>query len=402
MPSVFLNFLISSLLFFSCSSNEVVETAKLSFSEVPLVTEANSNLIVDLDFSLDKSLQQDVSFELSTEDYTATAGSDFVALSNLVVTIPKGETTVSVPITIIGDDVHEETEEFFINIHDPNPSSIEIAQKVISITILNDDEEVIVNPNPVIPETGYSTPESYSGMDLIWQDEFNSTEINEANWTFEIGTGSNGWGNNELEYYRRENAYIYENNLIIEAKKENFGGRSYTSSRMITKDKFEFKYGRVDIRAALPYGKGIWPALWMLGENISTVGWPACGEVDIMELIGGGDNDATVYGTLHWDNNGTYACTCDQNNSYSLSNGVFADQYHVFTLTWDENFIKWYVDDNLYKTVDVTPAELSEFHNNFFFIFNVAVGGNWPGSPDATTVFPQRMIVDYIRVFQKQ
>lgn len=385
----------------SCDTkNGVVELPKLNFTDLLTVTETDTDFDVNLIFSLDTPVQQNISFELTTEEYTATAGSDFVAMSNMLVTIDKGQQEIMVPLTIKGDNVHEDVEEFFINIQ--NPKGMEVIQSTISITIMDDDEEVIINPDLVIPTTGYSTPESYTGMNLVWQDEFNGTAVDESNWTFEIGTGTNGWGNNELQYYRRENSFIKEGNLVIEARKENFGGRSYTSSRIITKDKHEFMYGRVDIRAALPYGQGIWPALWMLGENISTVGWPACGEVDIMEMIGGGDKDKTVYGTLHWDANGTHACTCDQGNDYTLTTGKFADEFHVFSITWDAQTIKWYVDDNLYKTVDITPADLSEFHNNFFFIFNVAVGGNWPGSPDGTTVFPQRMIVDYIRVFQNQ
>ena len=257
-------------------------------------------------------------------------------------------------------------------------------------------EEVVT----IIPTSGYSTPMSYDGMELIWQDEFDGSTVNSSNWTFEIGTGSNGWGNNELQYYLEDNTYILEDNLVIEAKRESFGGRNYTSSRLITKDKFDFQYGRVDIRAALPEGQGLWPALWMLGANFSEVGWPYCGEIDIMEMVGGSGRENTVHGTLHWDNDGSYACTCDQGNDYTLNSGTFADEYHVFSLIWNQSTIRWYVNDNLYKTVDITPNSLSEFREPFFFIFNVAVGGNWPGSPDGSTQFPQRMVVDYIRVFQ--
>lgn len=255
---------------------------------------------------------------------------------------------------------------------------------------------------PIDTENGYSTPLSYEGMTMIWQDEFEGSSLNESDWNYEIGTGSNGWGNNELQYYRKENTSLNDGLLTIEAKKESFSGQDYTSSRLTTQNKFSFKYGRVDIRAVLPNGQGIWPALWMLGDNISTVGWPKCGETDIMEMIGGGPGrDDTTYGTLHWDNNGDYACTCDQNNDYKLSSGIFTDKFHVFTIIWDANSIQWFVDDTHFKTAEITPAELSEFHSKFFFIFNVAVGGNWPGSPNSSTVLPQKMIVDYIRVFQK-
>lgn len=251
-----------------------------------------------------------------------------------------------------------------------------------------------------ISDEGYTTPESYEGYTLVWQDEFSGTALNSNDWTHETGTGSGGWGNNELQYYRSENTTLSDGFLYITAKKENFGGSAYTSSRMITKGKKEFQYGRVDIRAKLPKGQGIWPALWMLGHNISEVSWPKCGEIDIMEMVGGGGREKTVHGTLHWDNNGSHACTCDK-PGYSLPSGTFADKFHVFTIIWDETAIKWYVDDTLFNTIDITPAELSEFHNKYFFIFNVAVGGNWPGSPDGTTTFPQQMVVDYIRVFQE-
>ncbi|ELR70568.1 laminarinase [Fulvivirga imtechensis AK7] len=263
------------------------------------------------------------------------------------------------------------------------------------------EKEVVVEveeKSDDIPATGYTTPESYEGMDLVWQDEFNGSGIS-SDWTFEIGTGSNGWGNNELQYYRQENTEVRDGYLIITAKKESFQGQEYTSSRIITKDKQTFQYGRIDIRAALPKGKGIWPALWMLGSDFSTVGWPACGEIDIMEMIGGTGKDNTVHGTVHWQNAGEYA---SYGGHYTLSSGILADEFHVFTIIWDASSITWYIDDIKYHEIDITPAELSEFRNDFFFIFNVAVGGNWPGSPDDSTTFPQRMVVDYVRVFQDQ
>jgi beta-glucanase (GH16 family) len=258
--------------------------------------------------------------------------------------------------------------------------------------------QVVVVPEPPIVDEGYTTSATYDGFALVWQDEFNGSALSPESWTFETGTGSGGWGNNELQYYRQENTSLKDGFLVITAKKESFGGANYTSSRIITKGKQKFKYGRMDIRAKLPRGQGLWPALWMLGENISTVGWPACGEIDIMEMVGGAGREKTVHGTLHWEENG-HKCTCDK-PGYSLASGTFSDKFHVFTLTWDKTYIRWYVDDVLFNTIDITPAALSEFHNEHFFIFNVAVGGNWPGSPNDATQFPQKMIVDYIRVFQ--
>lgn len=256
-------------------------------------------------------------------------------------------------------------------------------------------------PDNGIPSEGYTTPLSYSGYNLVWSDEFDGSSLS-TDWTYEIGTGSNGWGNNELQYYREQNTTVSDGYLTIEAREEAFSGQNYTSSRIITENRQEFKFGRIDIRAVLPEGQGIWPALWMLGANFREIGWPKCGEIDIMEKIGGAGRENNVFGTLHWDNNGSHACTCGQGSGYTLSNGTFAGEFHVFSLVWDASEIKWYVDDEHYKTIDITPADLDEFKEKFFFIFNIAVGGNLPGSPDASTQFPQQMIVDYIRVFQEQ
>jgi beta-glucanase (GH16 family) len=248
-----------------------------------------------------------------------------------------------------------------------------------------------------IPQLGNTSPSSYPGMSLVWADEFDGSSLNQNFWSYETGNGTNGWGNNELQFYRTENTGIQDGCLVITAKKEPYGGKEYTSSRIITKNKKQFQYGRVDIRAALPKGQGIWPALWMLGANYDTVNWPACGEIDIMEMIGGNGREKTVYGTAHWLHDGTHA---EYKGEYSLASGTLSDQFYVYSIVWDDKSIRWYIDNKQYHVIDTTPAQLDEFRKSFFFIFNVAVGGNWPGSPNATTTFPQHMIVDYIRVFQ--
>jgi len=253
------------------------------------------------------------------------------------------------------------------------------------------------------PNSGYTSPQNYDGYNLAWADEFTGSVLSD-NWTFELGDGCPeicGWGNDELEYYKKENTTLANGKLVITAKKENAGSRNYTSSRLITKGKKFFTYGRVDIRAILPKGQGLWPALWMLGENISEVSWPKCGEIDIMEMIGGSneDRDRTVHGTVHWDNGGNYA---NYGGSTKLNFGIFNDEFHVFSIVWDRQKIIWLLDGVQYHVIDITPGGLEEFHKPFFFIFNVAVGGRWPGSPDGTTIFPQQMTVDYIRVFQKK
>ncbi len=172
---------------------------------------------------------------------------------------------------------------------------------------VSDDDAKKSNGDSVdIPTQGLTSPNTYPGMTLVWSDEFDGSTLNEANWSHETGNGQNGWGNNELQFYRPQNTRIQDGHLVITAKKEAFGGREYTSSRIITKGKQQFRYGRVDIRASLPKGQGIWPALWMLGSNFDTVSWPACGEIDIMEMVGGNGRENTVHGTVHWEHDGKH------------------------------------------------------------------------------------------------
>jgi hypothetical protein len=353
------------------------------------VEEGNANKRIFVDILLDAPSSETITVEVSTQDGTAKAGEDYTAVSGQQLVFTPGDLRESVAIDLIGDADLEADETFLLRLSNPQNAKLGTAEG--TITILNDDNAGGV----VIPSGGYSTPTSYPGMSLVWSDEF-SGETLADHWRAELG--GNGWGNNELQFYRAENTSIVEGHLVIEARQEGFGGRAYTSSRLITQGKYSVQYGRIDIRAALPYGQGIWPALWMLGDNFSTVGWPACGEIDIMEMVGGpGDN--TVHGTAHWQDTPNKA---DYGGSYTLPSGKFHGTFHVFSIVWDANSIKWYVDDIKYHEMAITDPDLSEFRAPFFFIFNVAVGGNWPGSPNASTVFPQRMIVDYVRVFQPE
>lgn len=233
---------------------------------------------------------------------------------------------------------------------------------------------------------------------LIWSDEFDYSGLPDASfWNMETGGG--GWGNNELQYYTNSenNAQVSDGVLTITAREENINGYDYSSARITTQNKFDFKYGRIEARMKLPYGQGIWPAFWMLGTNINSVGWPACGEIDIMEMIGGSGRENTVYTTLHWDNAGSHS---DYGEAYTLSSGMFSDDFHVFSVEWDSQTVRGYVDGNQFYNISITSAELSEFQQNFFVILNIAVGGSWPGYPDATTEFPQTMKVDYVRVYK--
>ena len=248
--------------------------------------------------------------------------------------------------------------------------------------------------------SGYQSATSYDGYSQVWSDEFDGSEVDENNWGYDIG--GSGWGNNELEFYTNRNAYLTEGNLVIRANKENYGGREYTSSRLKTQSKQTVNYGRIDIRAVMPQGQGIWPALWMLGSNFPTAGWPHSGEIDIMEMIGGNGRENTVHGTAHW-----YNQSSNQNASYGGNYGLpsgetLSTNFHVFSIDWDSTSITWYLDNVQYHSMAINDSSsLAAFRKDFFFIFNIAVGGNWPQYPDASTVFPQRMVVDYVRVFQK-
>lgn len=377
----------------SCEENAVDDYVfPQLIAEDIIVDEKDETWELTVSVVLDKESEQNIMVNYATQDGSALSDKDYIQTSGTL-TFERGQIAAEISIPILGNTISEEDKSFKLVFS--NPINVSIKTGEITITLLNDDEGG--GTSYQIPGSGYTGAESYDGYTLVWQDEFEGDELS-GDWTFEIGTGSNGWGNNELQYYRKENTRLEDGYLIIEARRENFGGMQYTSSRLITMGKQSFRYGRIDIRAALPKGQGIWPALWMLGDNFPTAGWPHCGEIDIMEMIGGNANgrDNTVHGTIHWYENGF----ANYGGAYSLPSGKFTDNFHLFTIIWDESAIKWYVDDVFFHEVDIRPGTLNAFREKFFFIFNVAVGGNWPGNPDATLVLPQAMIVDYIRVFQ--
>lgn len=243
---------------------------------------------------------------------------------------------------------------------------------------------------------GHTSPEAYPGMTLAWREEFGGTSLDERVWTHETGNGRDGWGNRELQYYRPENTQLVDGFLVITAKKEAFRGHEYTSSRIVTRGRQTFRFGRIDIRAKLPRGQGIWPALWMLGASMDRVGWPAAGEIDIMEMLGGGGREDTVHGTLHWRQDGGHVY---EGGSITLPNSDFSEQFHVFSIEWNETSIRWFVDGRPFLEQDISSPAFDAFREPFYLLVNLAVGGNWPGAPDASTRFPQQLIVDYIRAF---
>jgi len=242
---------------------------------------------------------------------------------------------------------------------------------------------------------------------LVWSDEFEGDSVDPGKWEFEVN--GDGGGNNELQYYtdRKKNAQVKDGKLIITAIKEDYTGpdgkkRSYTSARLKTKGKGDWKYGRMEARIKLVKGKGMWPAFWMMPTDAVYGGWARSGEIDIMELVGHEPN--TVYGTLHYGDG--WPRNVHTGDKTILKSGEYADDFHVFAVEWEEGVIRWYLDGVRYQTQTkwntVNGTFPAPFDQKFFIILNLAVGGAWPGKPAETTRFPQSMEVDYVRVYQPQ
>lgn len=370
-----------------CACKDEVQTQVTGFeSDVVLLNEGsvlNTQIVI---VHVKGTLGQTITASYLTEAGTAHVGEDFQSISGtLEFSTAKPEAELN--LEIVGDFYLELSESFSVVV------TYEGKDYPLQFTIADDDDI----ENILEDVDGFYTPEAYPSMQVIWQEEFNDTQLNTSQWTYEMGNGCSvgicGWGNNELESYTDDpaNCRLNAGRLIITAIES---GGAYTSARIKTQEKTEIQFGRIDVRAKLPEGQGIWPAIWMLGENITSVGWPACGEIDIMELVG--HQPAQVHGTVHYNSDGYKQST----GSTSLSTGDFSDRFHIFSIVWDRNEITWYVDNQSFKAFTNTNISGYPFNNPFFFILNVAVGGNWPGSPDATTLFPQEMVVDYIRVFQ--
>lgn len=262
------------------------------------------------------------------------------------------------------------------------------------------------NDTPILDPHPCDFPLALDAYTMVWSDEFEGSDLDLDNWSYQIGDGTDegipGWGNNELQYYtdRRSNVRVDGGNLVIQANREStpFQGKDYTSARIRTKNKADFTFGRMDIRAKTPIGQGIWPAIWMLPTENKFGGWPRSGEIDIMELIG--NKPKEVLGTVHygvdfWRFKSAY---------YELEEGNFSEDFHIFTLLWRDDCLRFMVDGELYGdpiSPSVTQPTGYPFNEAFHFILNIAVGGNLPGNPDASTQFPQQMLVDYVRVYQE-
>jgi len=367
--TLFIITFVAPILVLSCSREKedgvqpeiLISTSPFSVAEdIPVAA-------AQIPVSLSAVYSKPVSVDYSTSDSTAVAGEDYTSVASGRLTFEPGEKSKSITIPIIPNS--KLTKDSYFRIVFSSPVNGILKNRSQVTRIINVD---------------YAT--------MAWSDEFTAGLLNTSFWNYELGAG--GWGNNELETYTNSvnNVHIDSGYLHITALNPVPSG--YTSGRITTKGKKEFTYGKYEIRARLPEGKGIWPALWMLGANFPNVGWPRCGEIDIMELLG--HLPSTVHGTVHWDAPGYTSRT----SSYTINGTKFSAGFHLFTLVWTPNYFKWFVDNQQFfflnrNEIGNFPVDLPQF-----FIFNVAIGGNWPGSPDQTTQFPQHMIIDYIRVYQ--
>ncbi|MEP0007571.1 MAG: glycoside hydrolase family 16 protein [Balneola sp.] len=253
---------------------------------------------------------------------------------------------------------------------------------------------------------GCTSTDEGTDWQLIWSDEFDGAtgaSLDQSKWNFEIGRGQNGWGNNELQYYtdRTENAALDgEGNLVITAWEESFEGANYTSSRITTQDKLEITYGRIEARIKTPFGQGLWPAFWLLGTSNSGEIWPQIGEIDVMELRG--QQPTKIASTVHGPG---YSAGNGISGDYNLTNSRFDTEFHVFAAEWFTDKIDFYLDGFLHHTVTKEQIENAGnewvYNDPFFVILNVAVGGNYVGSPNQSTRFPQSMTIDYVRIYSE-
>ena len=284
-----------------------------------------------------------------------------------------------------------------------------ISVPLLTLLLSACDQNVATSGNDTVASTPAGlqddTEESSSDWELVWSDEFDGETIDKQNWSFQVVEA--GRFNDEWQRYTDSsfNAYVHNDHLVIKAihESDEHGMDQYTSARLHTANKHAWTYGKIAARIKLPYGEGIWPAFWMLGANIDENGgntpWPQSGEIDILELYGSKD-DGVIEANLHFANNTRLHASMGA-ASFKLEQGRFADDFHVFELTWDAEKIAWSVDGEQFASMPIDSDELSEFHKDFFILLNIAVGGTYAGRPDHSTEFPQYMYVDWVRVYQK-
>ena len=394
------SFILLFLILFSCkkSSNvEEVETIpKLSFNDISIIEGNGSITTVTIKLTLDHPYSKTVGVSYSTVPGSARSPEDFEEQSDKIINFKPKEVEKEINLYVVADDWREDDESFEVKF--AKPFNIDLAKNSCLISIKNDDTKIVTESS-----SGYVTPISYPGYTLVWGDEFDGPDLNASNWTEELGDGCPavcGWGSNQLQYYTNNsnNLFFQAGKLVIEGRAESFGGKNYTSARLTSRNKKAFKFGRIDMRAILPKGTGYWPAFWLLPQDNVFGAWPKSGEIDIMEHRG--SESRAINSTVHFGNG---PASTNISKTYILPFwGTFFEQFHVFSMEWNLDEIKWYVDDILYSTIKKSDFGSNNypFNEQFYFNLSLAIGGNFAGSPDANTIFPRWFIIDYIRVFQ--
>jgi hypothetical protein len=358
------------LSFFLCTCNDKDQSVTPNFlfghTAFP-AAEDDPDGIISVPVYLSLESDKAVSIDYTTVDSTAIAGRNYVAITSGNLIFQPGELSKEIKINILSDTAGKK--DVYFNIKFSNPVNGLLPGSSLKIKIINVD---------------FAT--------LTWVEQFEAGILNTAIWNYELGGG--GWGNNELQSYTNSTLNVSTDTGYLQIIALNPTGTSYTSGRINTQGNKEFTYFRVDIRAKLPEGQGLWPALWMMGANYVITGWPKCGEVDIMELLG--QEPSVVHGAVHFESSGHVSRT----NTFTLGSGKFSSGFHIFSLVRTPNKLIWQVDKQEFFYLSNAEIPAFPFDLPSYFIFNVAVGGNWPGPPDQTTVFPQQMIVDYIKVYQ--
>lgn len=357
------------------------------------IVEGSSDRI-ELEIEINGFHENSIIIPYRTQSVSADSTSDYgLVEGELVFSSSDSIETQNIFIDIIDDEFFEPLEHFELIFE--VDTSIIANKRTALISILDNDIEFTDNEFE-----GYVTLKNKEDWKLIWSDEFSGTEINLDAWNIE---DRGNWYNEELQYYTPDNATVDQGLLTIVAKPEERNGHHYTSTRMQTKHKVHFTHGWIDIRAKLPYSKGLWPALWMLGENIDEVSWPKCGEIDIMELRGHKPNE--ISSTIHFKNKGGNH-QFPSAKKKQLFSGDFSTEFHVFSMYWNKYRVDFYVDDIKYNTIFFSSLNFHEDENpflkEFYVLMNVAVGGVFGGDPNSTTVWPQKMDVDYVRIYQEE
>jgi beta-glucanase (GH16 family) len=353
--------------------------SKLSVDDVTLFEGSSGTTPFAFTISMDKSFSKPVSVSYSTADGTARGGEDYTAISSQTIIFQPGEVSKTITVDVVGDTKRESAETFTLNLSGVVNGVIAKATGTASI---RDDDEGAAFTN------------------LVWSDEFDYTGLPDSKkWSYDVG--GHGWGNNELQYYtkeRTENARVEGGNLIITARRETMEGREYTSARLVTKNKGDWKYGRIEVKAKLPQGRGIWPAIWMLPTEWKYGDWPASGEIDIMEFVG--YEPDRVHGTVH-TKSFNHSIGTQKGSSLQLTD--LATASHVYAIEWLADKIDFYIDGQRYFTFINSNRGFADwpFDQSFHLLLNVAVGGNWGGAQGVdASVYPQQFVIDYVRVYQ--